>query len=64
MRNLAAFSVTEVKRVAAGKREKEEYSSAERQSGSNHLSENCRKGALCWGRRTEKGRQLEKLVVD
>ena len=50
---------------------KEEYSSTESsesqsrmQNPPNELSENKRKGTVCWGGRVEKGRLLVKLVGD
>ena len=59
MKNSAAFSAREVMRAVAKEREKEKCSlqkdgesRSERQSHSNKLSENCRKGYVRWGRKT------------
>ena len=43
---------------------KDTDSQSKRLSNPNELSKNCRKGAINWGGKAEKGRQLKELEGD
>ena len=73
MEDLVTFNTRVVKRAAATAAEereriiplqKDNESQSKRQNHQKELSENCRKGAVHWGRRTEKEGEMVELVGD